>query len=150
MQRTFSLREPNNKNTELDKKSFFAFKPFGEDTIDDIRKLAFGGGVIAGILAGIFRFLPGADWWDFYGQPALTWAIILLGGSVGVFVYQRNFSTFGQEVASELKRVTWPSREEVRKNTMLVLSVMFLFSVTVFVYDLAFGFLFDKVLKLYQ
>lgn len=132
------------------KPSFHEFRRFGEDTVDDVRKIAIGGAVIAGIVALIFFVSQKQlDGWDFYGRPALNWALILAAVAFGVWVFQCNFRTFGTEVVSELKRVTWPSWEEAKKNTSLVLSVMLLFSVTVFVYDLVFNFIFERILKLY-
>ena len=51
-----------------------------------------------------------------------------------------------EEVASELRRVTWPSREETMRLTLMVLAVAGAVGVFLGVVDIAFSRLFDVIL----
>jgi len=44
-----------------------------------------------------------------------------------------------QEVRGELRKVTWPTREESRRLTIIVLIVTILFAIFLFVFDLGFS-----------
>jgi preprotein translocase subunit SecE len=43
--------------------------------------------------------------------------------------------TFFNDVLKEMRKVTWPTREELRESTMVVLATTVLFSAFVFVVD---------------
>ena len=43
--------------------------------------------------------------------------------------------TFFNDVLKEMRKVTWPTREELRESTMVVLATTVLFSLFVFVVD---------------
>ena len=51
-----------------------------------------------------------------------------------------------EEVASELRRVTWPSREETMRLTLMVLAVAATVGVFLGLVDIAFSRLFDVIL----
>ncbi len=53
---------------------------------------------------------------------------------------------FFREANAELKKVSWPSWEEVNRSTVVVFIAVILFTVFVFVADKAIGFLVGKVL----
>ncbi len=55
------------------------------------------------------------------------------------------FQFFG-EVVSELKKVTWPSRQETIRLTLLVIAVSVAIGIVLGVLDLLFTWLLDRVL----
>jgi preprotein translocase subunit SecE len=58
----------------------------------------------------------------------------------------RELKTFFSEVRSELKKVTWPSFEEVKTTTVVVIATTFFFGFYLFGLDLVMTELFTKVL----
>jgi len=57
-----------------------------------------------------------------------------------------NFRYFG-EVASELRRVTWPAREETMRLSIMVISVAAAVGAFLGIFDLIFSKLFDLLLR---
>ena len=55
----------------------------------------------------------------------------------------KNFATgvakFFRDTKSELKKVVWPSREDTKKNTIVVLVVVILAALILFILDAVFG-----------
>ena len=55
----------------------------------------------------------------------------------------KNFATgvakFFRDTKSELKKVVWPSREDTKKNTIVVLIVVILAALILFILDAVFG-----------
>ncbi|MGE0872944.1 MAG: preprotein translocase subunit SecE [Kofleriaceae bacterium] len=84
------------------------------------------------------------DWiWGYFGTPPTEFRITMIAAAIavvtGVIMY-RNDRVYGlaNEVASELKKVTWPSAKEVRTATIVVI-VMSLISAFIL------GVIFDTV-----
>jgi len=75
---------------------------------------------------------PGPAW----GAGALGWLPRKL----------RELKTFFAEVRSELKKVTWPSREEVVATTTVVIATTFFFGFYLWGLDLLMSQLFTRVL----
>ena len=46
---------------------------------------------------------------------------------------------FFKEVKSELKKVTWPSKKQVTKNTLVVIAAVVLIGIVIWVLDLIFS-----------
>jgi preprotein translocase subunit SecE len=55
--------------------------------------------------------------------------------------------TFFSEVKSELKKVTWPSRDEVQSTTVVVIITTIFFGFYLYGMDLAFSWLLSFILK---
>jgi preprotein translocase subunit SecE len=55
--------------------------------------------------------------------------------------------TFFAEVKSELKKVTWPSREEVQATTIVVILTTILFGFYLYGMDLGFSWLLSFILR---
>ena len=55
---------------------------------------------------------------------------------------------FIQEVKVEMSKVTWPSREELKSSTQIVLLFLVIFASIIFVYDHIFQFVVVQLLKL--
>lgn len=64
--------------------------------------------------------------------------------SSGVF----GLSKFFREVKAEVKRITWPSKEDTKKNLLAVLIFAAIFILVVGIMDLTFKNLFDLVFGL--
>ena len=77
------------------------------------------------------------------GPGLPSWGAGPVGWVVGKF---RELKTFFAEVRSELKKVTWPSKEEVYSTTIVVIATTFFFGFYLFGLDLVMTELFTKVL----
>lgn len=53
---------------------------------------------------------------------------------------------YAADVRTEMKRVTWPGRQEVYSTTILVILTTFFFAAVFWIYDHIFLFLVEKVL----
>lgn len=54
---------------------------------------------------------------------------------------------FFDDVVTELKKVTWPSREDLVASTKVTLYLLFIMAAIIFVYDRVFGFLIMTILS---
>ncbi len=54
---------------------------------------------------------------------------------------------FFKEVKSEMKKVVWPSRKQVVKNTLVVIAAVVIIGIIIFALDTVFGFGLDKLIK---
>jgi preprotein translocase subunit SecE len=59
----------------------------------------------------------------------------------------RELRTFFAEVKAELKKVTWPSRNEVQSTTVVVIATTVFFGFYLYALDLVMSQLFSMVLK---
>ena len=57
--------------------------------------------------------------------------------------------TFFSEVVTEMKKVSWPTREEVRDTTVVVIIAVIIFGVYLFVIDLALQTILQQIYKLF-
>jgi preprotein translocase subunit SecE len=76
----------------------------------------------------------------------------LSGGlaAVGLWVSFRvvnmpRFADFLIAVEAEMNKVSWPSRTELIRSSMVVIFVIFALSIILFGFDLTWGFLFEKI-----
>ena len=99
---------------------------------------AVGGVVLAWLLTKTGEWV-----WSYFGKPNSfavgTGAFIVAG--VATFILWRNEQVFGlaQEVTTELRKVTWPSRKEVYSTTIVVIVTSVLFGFYLWGLDLAFS-----------
>ena len=54
---------------------------------------------------------------------------------------------FFKELKSELKKVVWPSKSQVAKNTVIVIAAVIIIGIVIWVLDMAFGFGISKLIK---
>lgn len=59
--------------------------------------------------------------------------------------WYRRFISFLREVKAELKKVTWPSRNEVYNTTVVVIFATFFFGFYLFFMDIIFSWLITKI-----
>ena len=81
--------------------------------------------------------------------PSTAWWVVGLLDIVGLWIAFRvvNYPVFAEfliDVESEMTKVTWPSWFELQRATVVVLGTMFIFSILLFGYDIAW----TKVLEL--
>ena len=46
---------------------------------------------------------------------------------------------FVSDVTKEMKKVSWPSREQLKESTMVVIVTTLIFTVVIYIIDFAFG-----------
>ena len=73
------------------------------------------------------------------GPLTLSWLLGIVAGVIGFFALMRHpkSSGFVDETISELRKVTWPSRDETMGNTGVVVGATVFFSLLLAVYDFA-------------
>jgi preprotein translocase subunit SecE len=80
------------------------------------------------------------------GQPeerrTPAWLEKILGGP-------KRFRAFLHEVRLELKKVTWPTRNDVRATTLVVIITVFIFGFYLFVIDMGASAVVEQILKLF-
>ena len=59
----------------------------------------------------------------------------------------KELRTFFAEVKSELKKVTWPDRNEVQSTTIVVIFTAFFFGFYLYFLDLGFSQIFSRIFK---
>lgn len=50
-----------------------------------------------------------------------------------------------KDTKSELKKVTWPTKEQLKHNTFVIISFIIMVGIFLFVFDIAFSWLFSLV-----
>ena len=56
-------------------------------------------------------------------------------------------SRFFKEVKSELKKVVWPSKKQIIKNTLVVIAAVVIVGIFIWALDLLFAFCLEKFIK---
>ncbi len=64
--------------------------------------------------------------------------------------YPRRFRQFLHEVRVEMRQVTWPTPDDVRATTLVVILTVFFFGFYLFAVDLGVSQLVEKVLKAFR
>ena len=64
--------------------------------------------------------------------------------------WYRKAVTFLGEVVAELKRTTWPKRQEIVGTTTVVIIAMFIFAVFLFAVDYGLGILYTQTIHLFR
>jgi preprotein translocase subunit SecE len=83
------------------------------------------------------------DWiWGYFGTAPTEFRISVLSGVValtaGIIAYRNDrLYTLANEVAGELKKVTWPSPKEVRAATIVVIIMALIAAVILGLFDFA-------------
>jgi preprotein translocase subunit SecE len=87
------------------------------------------------------------SWWYGTGMDYFAPGLVLL---VGLWVSFRlvnypQFADFLVAVEAEMNKVSWPSRTELMRSSMVVIFMMFFLAITLFGFDLAWRFLFQMM-----
>lgn len=97
---------------------------------------------LVGVVVAFYLLQWTIDWiWGYFGSPPSEFQISLLAGVVaitaGVAMYRSDhYYNLVNEVASELKKVTWPSAKEVRSATIVVIVMAILSALILGLFDL--------------
>ena len=82
---------------------------------------------LVGVVVAFYVLQWSIDWiWGYFGTPPNEFRISLfsafVAGAAGVIMYRSDRYYFlANEVATELKKVTWPTAKEVRAATIVVI-----------------------------
>ena len=96
---------------------------------------------LVGAVVAFYLLQWSIDWiWGYFGTAPGDFTITLLAalGAVGfgVWMYRNDrYYTLANEVASELKKVTWPTAKEVRAATIVVIVMAILSAVILGFFD---------------
>lgn len=99
------------------------------------------------IAAGIYQLYNSV----LAGNGALmVYAVPLLLVALDAWVSYRavNFARFADfliQVEAEMRKVSWPGKDELIRSSAVVIVVMFMFTILLFGYDIILQFLFDKI-----
>lgn len=91
------------------------------------------------------------DWvWGYFGPPPselkLSIASAVIAVTAAIVMYRNDrFYSLANEVASELKKVTWPTAKEVRSATIVVIVMAIISAVILGLFDLVWSQLTDLV-----
>ncbi|MEM7446606.1 MAG: preprotein translocase subunit SecE [Myxococcota bacterium] len=100
---------------------------------------------------GLFWVLDHVVWsiWDLWAEPSsvlVTTTAALVSIAVVWSGYQvPRYRSFIQEVAGELSRVTWPSRQETWSHTVVVVIVSLIAAVILGIFDAAWSAITDLI-----
>jgi len=81
---------------------------------------------LVGVVVSFYVLQWSIDWvWGYFGTPPSEFRITMFAAAIatlaGVIMYRSDkYYYLANEVASELKKVTWPTAKEVRTATMVV------------------------------
>lgn len=90
-------------------------------------------------------WLPASNTWT---QIAITLALVVLAGVCLAFTHQgRAFRVLLKDAGIELRRVTWPSKDETIRYTWQVIVVMVIVGVFIWLIDTLFNQLFGLILN---
>jgi preprotein translocase subunit SecE len=96
---------------------------------------------LVGVIALFYLLQWTVDWvWGAFGSPPSETTISLAAGAIatitGVLMYRSDkWFHLANEVASELKKVTWPTAKEVRTATMVVIVMAIISAVILGLFD---------------
>jgi preprotein translocase SecE subunit len=89
--------------------------------------------------------------WDKFAEPqalSVTGLAVVLSGATTLLLYRhRTVSRVANEVVGELAKVAWPSRDEVRVSTIVVIITSFVAACIVGVFDAAWSWVTDFIYK---
>ena len=94
--------------------------------------------ILSFFLSNIFVWVGGAAGWSTSVLGFDFWSILAVALSFATaFLLWRSPAVFGfaEEVAEEIKKVTWPTIEETKSATWVVIAMVAIFSVALGIYD---------------
>lgn len=96
---------------------------------------------LVGAVVMFYLFQWSIDWiWGYFGSPPSEIRTSLLAGVgatlLAVFLYRSDrIYSLANEVAGELKKVTWPTAKEVRTATIVVIVMAIISAIILGVFD---------------
>ena len=96
---------------------------------------------LVGAVVMFYLFQWSIDWlWGYFASPPSEIRVSLIAGVgatlLAVFMYRSDrMYTLANEVAGELKKVTWPTAKEVRTATIVVIVMAIISAIILGVFD---------------
>jgi len=96
---------------------------------------------LIGVVAAFYVLQWSIDWiWGYFGAPPsefkITIAAAVIATLAGVIMYRSDkYYNLANEVASELKKVTWPTAKEVRTATLVVVIMAIISAIILGLFD---------------
>jgi preprotein translocase subunit SecE len=96
---------------------------------------------LIGVVAAFYLLQWTIDWiWGYFGTPPSEFRISVFSAVIatafGILMYRSDrYYYLANEVASELKKVTWPSAKEVRTATLVVIVMAIISAVILGLFD---------------
>jgi preprotein translocase subunit SecE len=96
---------------------------------------------LVGVVVAFYVLQWSIDWiWGYFGQPPsefrITIVSALIAAFAGALMYRSDkYYYMANEVASELKKVTWPTAKEVRTATLVVVLMAIISAVILGLFD---------------
>ena len=106
---------------------------------------------LMGVVVLFYLLQWSIDWiWSYFGTPPSDFKLSLFSGVAaaftGIVMYRSDkYYALANEVASELRKVTWPTAKEVRAATVVVIVMAVTSAVILFLFDLVWSGLTDLV-----
>jgi preprotein translocase subunit SecE len=91
----------------------------------------------------LYQVLNGADVWRYIGSLSLL--VVGFWASYRAVNFPR-FADFLIAVEAEMNKVSWPSKGELIRSSMVVIFVIFMLAIVLFGYDVLWQYLFKNVL----
>src|SRR5262245_39256423 len=98
---------------------------------------------LVGVVVLFYLLQWSTDWiWGYFATPPTEFQLSLFAGVVaaivGIVMYRSDkYYQLANEVASELKKVTWPTAKEVRTATLVVIVMAIISAVILGLFDFA-------------
>jgi preprotein translocase subunit SecE len=98
---------------------------------------------LVGVIALFYVLQWSIDWvWGYFGtspsETRISLAAAVIAAVVGVAMYRSDkYYHLANEVASELKKVTWPTAKEVRSATFVVIMMAIISALILGLFDFA-------------
>ncbi len=101
--------------------------------------------VLSALFEGVARLFV-EDLTSYFGLLQTTWIAIPIAAGA-TFLVWRNKKVFdwATEVAQELKKVTWPTREETRASTVVVIVLTIVMAAVLGLFDLLWSYITDLI-----
>ena len=96
---------------------------------------------LIGVVTAFYVLQWSIDWiWGYFGTPPSEFKITIVAAAVatltGVIMYRSDkYYYLANEVASELKKVTWPTAKEVRTATFVVVIMAIISAIILGLFD---------------
>ena len=96
---------------------------------------------LVGVIALFYVLQWSADWiWGYFGAPPsetkMSLGAAVIATVVGITMYRSDkYYHLANEVASELKKVTWPTAKEVRSATFVVIAMAIISAIILGLFD---------------
>jgi len=109
------------------------------------------GALLAALAVGCWRLSVQLSFWSSQWQYSVPGLVLLVGAWLCYrLVNYPKFADFLIAVEAEMAKVSWPSRRELIRATVVVLVSMLVLTVVLYLFDSIWTLLLDKILNIYN